>query len=239
MTRKRVILAIVVALLAGLGLVVLLLKMTPDAYRRTVGTGIETKAIDRFNEEVVNRVGNVFLDRSRQTPLQLHLTEDMINARLALALEDLARTGKTVPPVLRDARIAFEPGRIVLATRLGQGATAAIVSQAVRLAIGPDGGLVVQPGGTSVGLLPMPLDIVGATRPLLAAEADRLEQAGDTTGNLEVLRAVVDAIDGKSIPLGNGKKRIVLDRIEIGRGVLEIDGHQAGRVEKPADTPTE
>jgi len=78
----------------------------------------------------------------------------------------------------------------------------------------------------------------------VAAQAERLEAggadpsatlgAGDKT--LDVWRAVLEVLDGKPVPLGKGKKRIVLDAVEIERGVLRITGHRAG---KPANTPAD
>ena len=92
--------------------------------------GADPQAAARFDDEVVNKVANVYLDKSRQTPLELHLTEDAVNARLVQSLSDLEAAGKTVPPALHDVRVAFEPGEVVLATRVGSGPTAVVVTQA-------------------------------------------------------------------------------------------------------------
>ena len=85
-----------------------------------------------------------------------------------------------------------------------------------------------------MGLLPVPVDVVGQARPIVDHEVERLQQAGDDTGTLEVMRAIQQALSGEAVPLGKGKKRIVLDRLTVERGYLEIVGHQAGRKEIPA-----
>ncbi len=237
---KKILLAIAGALVALVVVAAVLLKSPPAAYRRTAAMGADPDAVARFDEEVVNQVGNVYLDKSRQTPLDLRLTEDAVNARIVQTLADLETAGKPMPPILRDVRVAFEPGEVIVATRVGSGASAVVVAQAVRLAVGPEGRLLVQPGTTSVGLMPVPVDVVGQARPLIAREVERLQQANDDTWTLWVMLALQQALDGEAIPLGKGKKRIVLDRIEIQRGVLVIEGHQAGRKDKsaaPAATP--
>jgi len=58
---------------------------------------------------------------------------------------------------------------------------------------------------------------------------------------LEVMQSIQQALSGDPVPLGKGKKRIVVDRVTVDRGTLEIVGHQAGRdmTPAPAMTPTE
>jgi len=242
--RRRILIWAVAALVLAVATALLLLKMTPAVYRRTAVMGADEAATLRFNEEVLNKVGNVFLDRSGKTPLAMEITEEMVNSLLAQELDDEEQAGKALPPALRDMRVGFEPGRLVVATRLGDGLSSVVVSQSLRLSATEDGLLLVEPAGTSGGLLPLPGGLMDYVRRAVAAQAERLEAggtdpsatlgAGDKT--LDVWRAVLDGLDGKPVPLGKGKKRIVLDSIEIERGTLRITGHRAG---KPANPPSD
>jgi len=205
---------------------ILLLKMTPEVYRRTAVMGADEAATLRFNEEVLNKVGNVYLDRSARTPLALKFTEEMVNAVIVQSLDDEERSGRVLPPALRDMRVGFEPGRLVVATRLGQGLSSVIVSQSLRLSATEDGRLIVEPAGTAVGLAALPGGLMDYVRRVLADQAARREADGSDGGTAQVWRAVLEALDGKPVPLGKGKKRIILDSVEIERGVLRITGHR-------------
>jgi hypothetical protein len=92
-----------------------------------------------------------------------------------------------------------------------------------------------------VGLLPVPIDVAGQARPIIARQVERLRESGDDSGMLEVMQSIQQALSGDPVPLGKGKKRIVVDRVTVDRGTLEIVGHQAGRdmTPAPAMTPTE
>jgi len=234
--RRRILIWAVAALVLAVAVAILLLKMTPEVYRRTAAMGADEAATLRFNEEVLNKVGNVYLDRSGRTPLALEITEEMVNSLLAQELDDEEQAGKALPPALRDMRVGFEPGRLVVATRLGQGFSGVVVSQGFELSATEDGRLLVQPAGTSGGLLPLPGGLMDYVRRAVAAQAERREADGKDGGTAQVWRAVVEALDGKPVPLGKGKKRIILDSVEIERGTLRITGHRAG---KPANPPAD
>jgi len=242
--RRRILIWAVAALVLAVAAAILLLKMTPAVYRRTAAMGADEAAVLRFNEEVLNKVGNVFLDRSGRTPLALEITEEMVNSLLAQALDDEEQAGKALPPALRDLRVGFESSRLVVATRLGQGVRSVVVSQAFELSVAEEGRLLVKAAGTSGGLLPLPGGLMDYVKRAIADQAARQEAAGagpsTTLGagdkTLDVWRAVIEALDGKPVPLGKGKKRIILDSVEIERGVLRVTGHRAGKpVNPPAD----
>jgi hypothetical protein len=242
--RRRILIGAAVVLALAIAAAVLLLKMTPEVYTRTAPMGADEAAVLRFNQEVVNKVGNVYLDRSGRTPLALEITEEMVNAIIAQSLADEEEAGKALPPALMDMRVGFEPGLLVVATRLGDGLSSVVVSQSLRLSATEDGLLLVKAAGTAGGLLPLPGGLMNFVRRALADQAARHEAAGTgpstTLGagdkTLDVWRAVVEALDGKPVPLGKGKKRIVLDSVEIERGTLRITGHRAG---KPANPPAD
>lgn len=237
-TSARRLAAIVLAgLLAAAVAVVGLLKATPAAYRRTAPVGPDPAAVARFNEGVVNKVGNVLLDKSGGTPLDLEITEEMINARMARFLADEAEAGRPVTPVLRDLRVGFEPGTVILATRLGSGATGVVVSQDLLLEPTPEGDLRVRPGATAVGLVPLPGGLMDYARRAVALALARREEADPDDGTLALWRSILDGLDGKPVPLGRGRKAIRLERVEVERGVLRMTGRRAGPAAPPAATP--
>ena len=212
--------AVIVAIL-----VLAFFKATPEVYRRTAAMGPDPAAVARFNEHVVNQVGNVLLDKSGQTRLDLVITEEMANARIARFLADQAASGKPVSPVLRRLRVAFEPAGLVLATEVGNGMTRAVVSQRLRLSADSQGRLCVEPAGTDVGWVPVPKDALDHVRRAVAAALKRREDRGADEATLQLWRSILDGLDGKPVPLGKGKRRIVLERIELERGVLRMKGH--------------
>jgi hypothetical protein len=193
--------------------------------------GLNPAAAARFNEEVVNRVGNVLLDKSGGTRLDLEVTEEMANARLAQMVAQEGIAGGGVPPVLRDLRVGFEPDEVVILSRLGRGLTGVVASQRLRLVAEADGRLRVVMAGTRAGSLPLPQSVMDYARHAVAQEAARQQAAGADDQTLALWRFLCDGIEGRPVPLGDRRKRILLDAIEIERGVLKIRGHrvQAGK----------
>jgi len=211
----------------------LLVKSSPDVYERTATMGIDREAVRQFNQRVVNHVGNVLLDESGGTPLDLEVTEAMVNARLARFLAQERRLGRAVPPILGHLRVGFEPGAVVLATRLGRGWSEVVVAQYLGLSADEGGRLRVEPAGASVGALPMPGGFLEAVRESAAGVLSRPAGAGDDREADEreqhrrVLEAVLDALGGKPAPLGKGERRIILEAVEVERGVLRMRGWRA------------
>jgi hypothetical protein len=224
--RTQILLLIVGLLVAGVAVVAVLLKSTPAVYSRTAAMGADPAEAERFEAELLNKVLNPMWDRSRQTLLEIELTEEMVNAVIVKEMADQEGRGHPLPAVLKNARIGFEPGRLVLATTVGRGASAVVVSQEFRLSVGPEGTLALEPAGTFVGEMPAPDSLMDAARTKLADEIVRLEGREGQAKLLDVLHVVQEALDGQPVPLGSGKYRVALDRIELARGVLRIEGHR-------------
>jgi hypothetical protein len=186
--------------------------------------GADPEAFRAFNQRVVNHVGNVLLDESGGTRLDLVVTEAMVNARIARFLDEQRQAGRPVPAVLARLRVGFEPGAIVLATRLGGGWSEVVAAQWLHLSADEQGRLVTEPAGTRAGSLPLP-GMEGALRAAIMDTA--LAPQGDDARHVDVLKAILEAWSGEPVPLGKGKRRIVLDSVEIDRGVLRMQGHRA------------
>ena len=228
-SRKRVAAAVGAALLlvflVGVGLV----AVTPDFYARTESLGPDHPAKDLFNERVINGVGNVLLDKSGRTPLDVTVTEEMVNARLAAFLEETRARGERLPSALKGMRIAFEPGRFILATRLGEGLGSLVLSQHLHLKPTADGRLRVETVGVRVGYLPLPIRLADLMTEALRRHVERAEAGGAEDGALEVWRGVLRALEGEPVALAGKKLGIVLDAVETDRGTLRARGHRIER----------
>ncbi|MFO8012555.1 MAG: hypothetical protein R6X20_04525 [Phycisphaerae bacterium] len=222
--RKRAAQVAVAGALLAVALAVLLVKATPGVYERTAPLGRDRNAFRAFNRRVVNHVGNVLLDESGGTRLDLAVTEAMVNARLAMFLGEERRAGRPVPAVLARLRVGFEPGAVVLATQLGDGWSEVVAAQWLRLSADGHGRLVTEPAGTRIGSLPLP-GMEGALRAAVMSTA--LAPQGDKATHLDVLKAILRAWTGKPVALGKGDRRIVLESVEVDRGVLRMQGHRA------------
>ena len=235
--RKKMLLLVVLLPAAALLALVMLLKCPPLAYHRTGAIlqdpAARQEALRRFDEDVVNRFGDVAFDQSGRTRLNVTVTEDMVNARLRQYLDEADRNGERVPHELATLRVAFEPGCMVLAARIGRGATSVVAAQEIRLAATETGLLKVELGALQAGWLPIPRAVADQWRAGLRKMASRPEKAGDEGGADDLWRAVFEAMDQGPVPLGKGKRQIVLEKIEIERGSLHIEGHKATKRAAP------
>ena len=227
-----------IAGLVGAGLAVAaatgawLVLATPAFYARTEPIGADHPAKDLFNERVVNGVANVLLDKSGRTPLDLAITEEMVNARLAKLLEETRARGPGapgLPPALEALRIAFEPGRLIVATRVGGGAGSLVLSQHLIVAPTPDGRLRVETAGVQAGYLPLPSRLANHLVRALEEHVDRLEAERPDDPTLALWRGVLEALEGKPVALAGKKLGIALDAVQIDRGVLRARGHRIER----------
>ena len=224
-----------IAGLVGAGLAVAaatgawLVLATPVFYARTEPIGADHPAKDLFNERVVNGVGNVLLDKSGRTPLDLTITEEMVNARLAKFLEETRTRDKPLPPALEALRIGFEPGRLIVATRVGRGAGSLVLSQHLIVAPTPDGRLRVETAGVQAGYLPLPSRLANLLVRALGEHVDRLEAERPDDPTLALWRGVLEALEGKPVALEGKKLGIALDAVQIDRGVLRARGHRIER----------
>jgi hypothetical protein len=224
-----------IAGLVGAGLAVAaaagawLVLATPGFYARTERIGADHPAKDLFNERVVNGVGNVLLDKSGGTPLDLVITEEMVNARLAKFLEETRARGETLPPALEAMRIGFEPGRLIVATRVGEGLGSLVLSQHLVVAPTPDGRLQVEMAGVQAGYLPLPSRLADHLIRALRLYVDRLEADRPDDPTLALWRGVLEVLEGKPVALAGKKLGIALDAVHIDRGVLRAQGHRIER----------
>jgi hypothetical protein len=214
--------------LVALVAVAALVTLQPDAYLRTAPIGPGHPARTRFDEEVINGILNVLADSSGGTRLDVTITEEMMNARLVAALAAVDAGGMPLPGVLRNVRIAFEPGSIVVATRLGRGHSEVVLSQRLRLAATPDGRLAVQTVALRAGMMPVPRSLCGQVSEALREHVARLKRGGAGEDSLLLWRAALAALEGEPIALRGTKRGIFLEKVEVERGRLHATGRRAG-----------
>jgi len=247
-SHKRIVAAVGAGLAVAAAVGAWLVLATPPFYARVEPIGADHPAKDLFNERVVNGVGNVLLDKSGRTPLDLAITEEMVNARLAKLLEETRARGPGsarakpgfaeatpgapgLPPALEALRIGFEPGRLIVATRVGVGAGSLVLSQHLIVAPTPDGRLRVETAGVQAGYLPLPSRLANHLVRALEEHVDRLEAERPDDPTLALWRGVLEALEGKPVALVGKKLGIALDAVQIDRGVLRARGYriEAGR----------
>ncbi|MBE3098696.1 MAG: hypothetical protein IMZ44_16395 [Planctomycetes bacterium] len=230
--RRKVLLGILGVLFLAAVILISLLKWTPAVYERTSIIGPDPAAQARFNEEVVNKIGNVMLDRSGGTRLDLSITEEMINARIAGFMAELERAGRPLPAAVRDLRVGFEPDRIVLATAVGRGLTRLVVSQDLRVERQPDGSLQLTPTYVWAGAVPFPAALLAGVQRTLTERLMQDAPAEDEK-SVDLGRYGIEALEGSPVFLGKGRKRVLADRLEIQAGVIHIEGHRADAPKPP------
>jgi len=223
---RKVLLGILGVLLLAAVILISLLKWTPAVYERTSIIGPDPDAQAQFNEEVVNKIGNVMLDRSGGTRLDLSITEMMINARIAGFVADLDRSGRHLPAIVQDFRVGFEPGRIVLATGIGRGITRVVVSQDLRVQRLPDGSLQLVPTYVWAGAVPFPAALLAGVQRALT-ERLMQEPTAEDEKSVDLGRYGIEALEGNPVFLGKGRKRVLADRIDIQPGIIHVEGHRA------------
>jgi hypothetical protein len=209
---------------------VVLVKWTPDFYSRTAGIVATDANRARFTEEIVNKIGNVLLDKSGKTDLDLTITEEMVNIGIAAFVEDQQKGGKAVSSAIQALRVSFEPDTVIVASIVGSGATSIVAAQYMGVEVQKDGTMLVRPSGASAGVLPVPDTLVVEARRALASRMTAKKNPEEEEGAVNFAQCSMDALEGKPVTLGAGRRFIAVDKIRIEKGLVRIWGHLA---EKP------
>ena len=209
---------------------IVLVKWTPDFYRRTAGIVATDANRARFTEEIVNKIGNVLLDKSGKTALDLTVTEEMINIGIAGFVQDQQKGGKSVSPAIQALRVCFEPDTVIVASIVGSGVTSVVAAQHLGVEVQKDGTMIVKPSGASAGVLPVPDTLVVEARRALASRLTAKKTPDEEEGAVNFAQCAMDALEGKPVTLGSGRRFIAVDKIKIEKGLMRIWGHVA---EKP------
>jgi len=228
--RRWALLIILAALLLAAVVGIVLVKWTPDFYKRTAVVVANDANRGRFNEEIVNKIGNVLLDKSGKTALDLTITEEMVNIGIAGFVQDQQKGGKAVSSVIQALRVSFEPDTVIVASIVGSGATSVVAAQHMGVEVQKDGAMIVKPSGASAGALPVPDTLVAEARRTLASRMAGKKGPSEEEDPINLAQCAMDALEGKPAFLGSGRRYIAVDKIKIEKGLIRIWGHLA---EKP------
>jgi hypothetical protein len=228
--RRWILLGILAAILLAIVVGTVLVKWTPDFYSRTAGIMPTEANRARFDAEIINKIGNVFLDKSGKTELDLTVTEEMVNIGIAAFVEDQQKGGKAVSAAVQALRVSFEPDAVIVASIVGSGATSVVAAQHMGVDVQKDGTMLVRPSGASAGVLPVPDTLVAEARRALASRMGGKPPASEEEQGVNFAQCAMDALEGKPIYMGSGRRFIAVDKIKIEKGLFRIWGHLA---EKP------
>ena len=238
--RRWALLVILAALLLAAVVGIVLVKWTPDFYKRTAVVLATDANRGRFNEEIVNKIGNVLLDKSGKTALDLTVTEEMVNIGIAGFVQDQQKGGKAVSSVIQALRVSFEPDTVIVASIVGSGATSIVAAQHMGVELQKDGAMIVKPSGGSAGALPVPDTLVAEARRTLASRLTAKKTPDEEEGAVNFAQCAMDALEGKPVTLGSGRRFIAVDKIKFDKGLVRIWGHLAEKPkagESPAPVP--
>lgn len=167
---RRPVLVALGALVLGAGVLVALAVQTPAFYRRAAVPPADEPAAEQAARRLVTDLSALRADFGREGGWEASLTEEGINAWLAT---DLTRNhARALPDGVSTPRIAFTPGRVHAAARLGAGGLSAVawLVAGVNLREPNQLGVVVEQAG--LGGLPLPRG------PVLRELARRCERLG-------------------------------------------------------------
>ena len=155
--RLRIILLIgcgvPVVLIAVLVGVFLALRYEPKFYRDALAVGADVQ--EKGSDEMLQRVAALVSSVKKTGKWQSHFTAEQINGWLAVDFEK--NHHGTLPPFLRDPRVAIEPDRIVLACRYDWRFVSTVLTLTVELYMPEENVLALRIVKARAGLLPMPL----------------------------------------------------------------------------------
>lgn len=228
--RRWILPGLLAAVLLAIVVLAVLVKWTPDFYSRTAGIRATEANRSLFNDAVINKIGNVFLDKSGKTDLDLTITEEMVNIGIAAFVEDQQKGGKAVSSAIQALRVSFEPDTVIVASIVGSGATSVVAAQYMGVEVQKDGTMLVRPSGASAGVLPVPDTLVAEARRALASRMTAKKNPEEEEGAVNFAQCSMDALEGKPVTLGAGRRYIAVDKIRIEKGLVHIWGHLA---EKP------
>jgi hypothetical protein len=186
-------------------------RYEPAFYRKAMET--DRAALEKGSDRMLQKAAALQSSLAKVGHWEFLFTADEINGWLAV---DLARNHPhTLPPTLRDPRVAITPNEITVACRFEQSGLSSVVS----LAVGP---YVPEPNVVAVrivraraGLLPLPLGAV----------LDRLSQAaGDLRLQLRWRHSGGDPVAMFSVPGDDGERIVRIETVRLGDGEIFIAG---------------
>ena len=243
-------LVVLVVLPIPAGFLWLLAKARPPGY--TEPYDYTTRELEdqaaRF-APVKSRFANTLLDESNSTPLDVTVTDEMINGHIRTSSP---KTLSRLPSYLRNPQVAFTPDAVVLMGRATVRNIDAVISIHTAASATADGRLRLRVTRTAAGLVPMPDVLVG----LLAEHADRRIDAIErklesgrknrdkaAEAELDLMKAVRGLLQGEEAVIDTRRHHLYLDSVTLMEGRLRIVGRRVARTAagtvsgEPAESP--
>ena len=245
MTRRVIAygLVVLVVLPVPLGFLWLLMKARPPGYTEPYDyttQQIEDQAA-RF-APVQSQFANTLLDESNATPLDVTVTDAMINGHIRTAS---AAERSRLPAGITNPQVVFTPDAVVLMARATVRNVNAVISIHTVASATEDGRLCLRVVRMAAGLVPMPDALVGLLaehadsriqsleRKLEAARTDKdRRRAGGV--ELDLMKAVRQLLRGEETVIDTRRHHLCLDSVEMMEGRLRIIGRRVDKVAPPA-----
>ncbi len=215
----------VLLLALGLVAVYLALRHVPAFYERALA--VDRASLEQASDEMLQRTAALASDLKRDGRWEVLLTEQQINGFLAVELP--RNHPQTLPPEVRDLRVAIEPDCIRLGCiyRQADGAES-VVSVVVQPYLEEPDRLALRIADARAGALPLPLTKV--TRHLS-------EAAGREGFHLQWELAEGDPLARIHLPeLVADGHRLHVDQLRLGQGEIYVSG-TSRKMGGPEDPP--
>ncbi len=132
------------------------LRHEPEFWQEAVQ--VDRAIYEEASDEMVRRTMAFRNTIRHEGDWEAVFTAQQINGWLAVDLVE--NHGESIPKSVSDPRVAIEPGRMLLACRLGQGKTASVVSLAIEPDMPEPNVITLRLCKARAGALPMPLSDV-------------------------------------------------------------------------------
>jgi len=201
--------AVLVALvLLGLYLAV---RHEPAFYREAMG--IKPAVLEKASDRMLKKIGALQSAATKQGRWQAVISDEEINGWLAVDL--LRNHPNTLPPSVRDPRVAIEPDEITLACRYDNGVTT-VLSLTLQPYVPEPNVVALRIVRGRAGMLPVPLKKV----------LDGLSKAAaDMQLRLKWVQAGSDPVAMLSLPEDDDADRVVrIESIELTKGNIHVSG---------------
>jgi hypothetical protein len=188
---------------------------TPQFYRRALVGDPASQAA--ASTEMFNRAQRLARDVKERNTWQAQFTTEQINGYLAVDL--VKQFPELNTPEIRDPRVDLRPGEATLAFQYAGSPVTSVVSLDVDVYLHEPNVVAIRIRGARAGALPLPLsDVLDAvSRAAEAAEVPLRWRQSDGDP--------VALVTFKAQP---GRPQLVIDKLEISDGVLEIAGRTGG-----------
>jgi uncharacterized protein YpmS len=175
--------------------------------------GLKPAVLEKASDRMLKKIGALQSAATKQGRWQAVISDEEINGWLAVDL--LRNHPNTLPPSVRDPRVAIEPDEITLACRYDNGVTT-VLSLTLQPYVPEPNVVALRIVRGRAGMLPVPLKKV----------LDGLSKAAaDMQLRLKWVQAGSDPVAMLSLPEDDDADRVVrIESIELTKGNIHVSG---------------